>query len=336
VISETFRIGLIDRDAAWLLLGVLGVLLLASGITAALTLPRRGAPLPSVLANLRDRVAAWWIMVAVLAVALGLGETATVILFYLLSLLALREFITISPTHQKDHKTLVWVFFVVPLVHYFFVWKHLYGMFAVFIPVYVFLFLPARNALVGETKDFLQRSAVIQWALMVCVFSISFVPSVLHLPVAIELGRSAAEGAPTNSGGAAGAGLLLFLVFVVQISDVLQYVWGKTLGRHPIAPKVSPNKTWEGFIGGILSATGIGAALWWITPFTPLQAAALAFVSCLLGFAGGLVMSSIKRDRGVKDFGSTIPGHGGIMDRLDSLYFAAPVFFHLVRFFFTT
>src|SRR5690625_7135551 len=113
-------------------------------------LPRRGAPLPSVLANLRDRVAAWWIMVAVLAVALVLGETATVVLFYLLSLLALREFITISPTHQKDHKTLVWVFFVVPLVHYFFVWKHLYGMFAVFIPVYVFLFLPARNALVGE------------------------------------------------------------------------------------------------------------------------------------------------------------------------------------------
>ena len=130
-------------------------------------------------------------------------------------------------------------------------------------------------------------------------------------------------------------GLLLFLLIVVQGSDVLQYVWGKTLGKHPIAPNVSPNKTWEGFIGGVLSATALGAALWWVTPFTPLMAALLAFISCVMGFAGGLVMSAIKRDRGIKDFGSIIPGHGGIMDRLDSLCFAAPVFFHAVRFFYT-
>jgi len=336
VINDSFSLGLIDHDAAWLFIGVAGVLILASAITALLSWRVGKDKTSAVIVNLHQRVVAWWVMVAVLAGALILGESAVVVLFYLLSLLALREFITISPTHQKDHKTLIWVFFVVPLIHYWFVWQHLYGMFAVFIPVYVFLFLPARNALVGETKDFLQRSAVIQWALMVCVFAISFVPSILHLPTAIALGREGAHGAPVNSAGPAGAKLLLFFVLVVQISDVLQYVWGKTLGKHPVAPKVSPNKTWEGFIGGILSATGIGAALWWLTPFNSLQAAGLAFVSCLLGFAGGLVMSSIKRDRGVEDFGSTIPGHGGIMDRLDSLYFAAPVFFHLVRFFFTT
>ncbi|MFD2846561.1 phosphatidate cytidylyltransferase [Dietzia aerolata] len=151
----------------------------------------------------------------------------------------------------------------------------------------------------------------------------------------MESGRAAADGSAIGSGGAVGAHLLLFLLLVVQGSDVFQYIWGKTLGKHPVAPTVSPNKTWEGLVGGVLTATALGAALWWITPFTPLQAAALAFVSCVMGFAGGLVMSAIKRDRGIKDFDSVIPGHGGIMDRLDSLAFSAPVFFHLVRFFFT-
>jgi phosphatidate cytidylyltransferase len=111
-------------------------------------------------------------------------------------------------------------------------------------------------------------------------------------------------------------------------------VWGKLLGRHKVAPVVSPNKTWEGLIGGILSATAVGAAVWWATPFTPLQAAGMAFLICVMGFSGGLVMAAIKRDRGVKDFGTLIEGHGGILDRIDSLCFAAPIFFHVTRFFF--
>jgi phosphatidate cytidylyltransferase len=128
---------------------------------------------------------------------------------------------------------------------------------------------------------------------------------------------------------------LFFLVFVVQISDVLQYVWGKTCGKHPVAPHVSPNKTIEGFVGGVLTATACGAALWWITPFNPWQAAGMALLITLMGFFGGLVMSAIKRDRGVKDYGALIPGHGGMMDRIDSLCFAAPVFFHVTRYYFT-
>jgi phosphatidate cytidylyltransferase len=131
-----------------------------------------------------------------------------------------------------------------------------------------------------------------------------------------------------------GAKLLLFLVIVVQASDVLQYVYGKLFGRRKIAPAVSPNKTWEGFAGGIATATLLGTALWWATPFTPLEAAGMSLVTTLMGFAGGLVMSAIKRDAGVKDFGAAIAGHGGILDRIDSICFAAPVFFHLVRYFF--
>jgi len=119
---------------------------------------------------------------------------------------------------------------------------------------------------------------------------------------------------------------------VVQSSDVLQYVWGKLAGRRPVAPQVSPSKTWEGLVGGVACATALGGALYWLTPFTPWEAAAMALVVNLMGFFGGLVMSAIKRDRGVKDWGSLIEGHGGMLDRLDSVAFAAPVFFHLTRY----
>ena len=169
----------------------------------------------------------------------------------------------------------------------------------------------------ADTHRYLERSARLQWGLVVCVFCVSHVPALVTLPMP----------------GAAGHPLLLiaFLVIVVQGSDVLQYIWGKLLGRRKVAPVLSPSKTWEGLVGGVASATALGAALHWTTPFTPLQAAGLAFVLCVLGFLGGLVMSAIKRDRGVKDWGQLIRGHGGMLDRLDSLVFAAPVFFHVVR-----
>lgn len=328
-------VGLIDATGWRLLLGVLAVLIIASLATLILSHTLTSERHAGLITNLRARTWAWWGMVAVIAGVLMLGETPTVILFAVLSFLALREFITISPTTQRDHGALVWMFWIILPLHYISVWNHWYGFFAMFIPVYAFLFLPARQALAGDTKSFMRRASVVQWSLMVSVYAVSHVPALLQLPVAMMYGRDVAEGSAPGSGGPAGANLLLFLVIVVQGSDVLQYVWGKTFGKHPIAPKVSPNKTWEGFIGGVLSATALGTALWWVTPFTWWQAAIFAFLSCLLGFAGGLVMSSIKRDRGIKDFGSLIPGHGGVMDRIDSLTFAGPVFFHLVRFFFS-
>jgi phosphatidate cytidylyltransferase len=129
--------------------------------------------------------------------------------------------------------------------------------------------------------------------------------------------------------------LLVYLVLVVQSSDVFQYVWGKLAGRRKIAPDVSPSKTVEGFVGGIATATLLGMALWWITPFSPLQAAAISLALTLMGFFGGLVMSAIKRDRGIKDWGTAIQGHGGVLDRLDSVCFSAPIFFHVVRYWWT-
>ena len=326
--------GLLGGPTWWFLAGLLGFLVLATVVAELMYRRTASEGLRATLLNVRQRIFAWWIMVAVLVGSLALGETAVVLLFLALSLLALREFANLLPPGERDRRVLSWIMVVLAPLHFWFVWEHWYGMFAIFIPVYAFLFLPVLLALSGRTESFLHRAALSQWGLMVCVYALSYLPAVLQLPVAIHEGRAAADGSAVGSGGVEAGALLLFLAVVVQGSDVLQYLWGKTVGRHRIAPTVSPNKTWEGFVGGVLSATALGTALWWLTPFTPWQAGVLALVSCLLGFVGGLVMSSLKRDRGIKDFGALIPGHGGILDRMDSLIFAAPVFFHLTRFFF--
>ena len=305
-------------DLVAVLAGILGVLILAS--TIGFVLQRKLSPDGSnaVVENLNDRIRAWWVMVVLMGLALIGGKTGVTLLFGFCSFAALREFITLTDTRRADHWALATAFFVVLPVQYYLIWIEWYGLYSIFIPVYAFLLMPIIAAARGDTDHFLIRIAEVQWALMICVFATSHVPALLSLDIAGYEGRNVL--------------LIAFLVIVVQISDVLQYVWGKLLGRTKIAPKLSPSKTVEGFVGGALSATAVGAGLSWMTPFTPFQAAFLALVIVLMGFFGGLVMSAIKRDRGVKDWGNLIAGHGGFIDRLDSVVFSAPIFFHLVRY----
>jgi phosphatidate cytidylyltransferase len=300
--------------------GVLAILIVATIIGAILKSSAKSESAQRTIANLNSRTRAWWKMSAVFAITLLVGKNGSLILFALLSFLALREYITLVPTRRGDHRTLFWAFFIITPLQYYLIAINWYGFFAILIPAFAFIFIPARIALAGDTEHFLERAAKIQFGLMICAYCLSHAPALLILKIPNYEGRDAV--------------LLLYFVLVDQMSDVLQYVWGKLLGRHKIAPSVSPNKTWEGFIGGVLTATLLGAGLWWATPFTRLQSAGLSFAITILGFFGGLVMSAIKRDAGVKDFGAVIEGHGGILDRIDSLCFAAPVFFHLVRYFF--
>ena len=305
-------------DLISLLLGIGGVLIFASVIGYGLQ--RRLSPDGgnAGIENLNARIKAWWVMVVLIGIAFLAGRVGVVVLFAFCSFAALREFITLTNTKRADHWALAAAFFVVVPIQYYLIAIERYGIYSIFIPVYAFLLMPIIAVLRGDTERFLVRIAEVQWALMICVFCASHVPALLSLDIPGYEGREVL--------------LIAFLVIVVQLSDVLQYVWGKLLGRHKIAPKLSPSKTVEGFVGGILSATAIGAALWWITPFTPVQAGVLAFVIAVMGFFGGLVMSAIKRDRGVKDWGHLIEGHGGLIDRLDSVVFSAPIFFHLVRY----
>lgn len=306
-------------DLLTVFLGVGTVLVLASLIGWLLRLKFAPAGGNAAIENLNDRIRAWWIMVIALAVAFMGGRVGVLLLFALCSFAALREFMTLTNVTRADHRALVGAFFVVLPIQYYLVWAGHYGIFAVFIPVYVFLALPVVSALRGEIGNFLVRVAEMQWALMICVFCASHVPALLNLSIPGYEGRNLL--------------LIAFLVIVVQMSDVLQYVWGKLFGRRKIAPDLSPSKTLEGFLGGTLSATLLAAGLWWMTPFSPWQAALMGAVITLFGFLGGLVMSAIKRDRGVKDWGHSIAGHGGFIDRLDSVVFSAPIFFHLTRYF---
>ncbi|GAB1424920.1 MAG: phosphatidate cytidylyltransferase [Thauera sp.] len=267
--------------------------------------------------NLNARLKAWWIMIAVITAATWAGAWGVIALFALVSFQCLREYVSLAPTRKGDHRALIWSFYVFLPLQYYLIAAGWYGLFSILIPVYAFLLLPISASLGADTARFLERSAKIQWGLMICVYCLSHVPALLTLEIPDYAGRNLL--------------LVVFLLLTVQSSDVFQYIWGKLLGRHALSKQISPSKTVEGLAGGMLSATAMGAALWWITPFSPGEAAFVALVINTLGFFGGFVLSAIKRDRGVKDWGHLIEGHGGMLDRVDSLAFSAPVFFHLLR-----
>lgn len=306
-----------QRDGLLLFVGI-GVLLIVAS-TIGWLLKRRMKSPNSVIDNLNKRINAWWVMVAIFAIAIFLGKFAVIILFFIASGIALREFLTLTPITRYDYWPLLFAYFIVLPLQYILVAVSWYELFCIFIPIYGFLFLAILAATTGSAHNFLARIAEVQWGLMITVYSISFIPALLILPIDHYQDRNLL--------------LIAFLVFVVELSDVLQYVFGKLFGKHSISPNLSPSKTVEGFIGGIFSASLIGACLWWVTPFSFIQAGLISLMITLLGFLGGLVMSAIKRDRGVKDWGKLISGHGGVLDRLDSICFAAPIFFHVVRYY---
>lgn len=305
-----------------LVFGFLGVLaLLLAGTIAALVLP---AMQPGKWSDLGPRMRSWWVMAVLLGGALIAGWQATAILFAFISFLALKEFLTLAPTRKED-RLIVLLAYLSVFVNYGLIFAEAlfddsYQIYLVFIPVYGFLIAAAVMAWIGRTDGYLPTVGIIHWGMVVCVYNIGYIAFLMRVP---------ADEAP-----AGGAGLVFFLLFITQLNDVAQYCWGKAFGKTKITPNVSPNKTWEGAIGGWLTAA---AVFYWLAPyFTPLEpmhAAIIGVVVPMAGFFGDIAMSAIKRDLGVKDTSRLIPGHGGVLDRLDSLTFAAPVYFHLLAYF---
>jgi phosphatidate cytidylyltransferase len=307
------RLGPVGRMAGL----ILALLVVASLVLAVIRRLRPGLELGEVAARVRS----WWVMAAVFFGALAVTPLVSLAFFAFMSFWAMKEYVTLLRTRPADHRALFLAFSSIPL-QYYWIARSWYGMFIIFIPVYMFLVLPFRLVLSKETAGFVASCSQIQWGLMAFVFGLSHLAFLLVLPVA----------AVPPVGGRT---LLLFLVFVVEMSDVLQFLWGKSLGRHRIIPSVSPNKTWEGAVGGILSASALSLLIRFLTPFSSGETFGVALLVTVAGFCGGAVMSAVKRDFGVKDFGAVIPGHGGVLDRVDSLCYAAPLFFHYVRYFHT-
>jgi phosphatidate cytidylyltransferase len=294
----------------------------------------------AMLKRFNHKLRVWWMMTAILVFGFLLHWVGTVMLFGLVSFWALREFVTMTPTRRADHRTLFWVFFVFLPFQYLLVlfgssppkWLFesrdvdFYGLYSIFIPVYASLFIPARIALSGDSKRFLERSAIIQAGLLICVYSLSYAPALLDL----QLLRTSGE---RWQGG--NLSLLVFLLLIAQLASVLERGWSRLAGKHLLAEKINASRTWEGLFGSMVTTGLIASALYWATPFYPWEAGVMGAVVTVMATAGTLTMSAIKRDRGVTDTGTLVQGHAGVLDQIDNVCFAAPVFYHLTRFFYT-
>lgn len=307
----------LNNNILWALGGLYAILMSASIIT--LLLKQRNPD--KNYTELTQRMKSWWVIITLFSLAMVLNKTISLFFFGLISFLALKEYLSIIPTRSADRRVLFWAYLAIP-IQYYWVAIEWYGMFIIFIPVYVFLYLPMRMVLTGETKHFLQAAGTLHWGLMTTVFSISHLAYLLMLP--------ATSNAMTD-----GTGLVLFLVFLTQFNDVAQFIWGKLFGKHPIVPKISPNKTWQGFIGGVFTTTALAALLaGWLTPLSLAMAVVAGLLISIAGFIGDVTISAIKRDIGIKNSGDLLPGHGGILDRIDSLTYTAPLFFHFIYYFY--
>jgi phosphatidate cytidylyltransferase len=362
---------LLDRRTNILLGTVLGLLIAAWIVGRVLKRQPESTANPAVVRTFNLRVRAWLLMFAMLIAGFLAGYSVTLVLFGLVSFWALREFITMTPTRRGDHRALFWTFFLFTPLQYVLVGlgEEYYPAYTVMIPVYASLFIPARIAFSGDPKRFLERTAKIQAGLLICVYSLSHAPAILSLKLTDSSknpwvlgpppeGVTAPDDAPmptpmpmvddspppaqappppppTPQQLGSNAGVLFFFLLLVQLNDVFQYGWGVLLGKHVIAPEINASRTWEGLIGGCLCTMLVGTVLFWVTPFQIAEAAIISLIIALMGSAGGITMSAIKRDRGVKDFGTLVQGHAGVLDRIDSLCFAAPVFFHITRVFYT-
>ena len=264
-----------------------------------------------------------WVLIFVFWVAWLAGDITRLVLFALGSFFALREFLTLSPTRQGDHRSLVLAFFGVLPLQYFLVGTEHFNLFTVFIPVYVFLALPVASALANDPVRFLERNAKLQWGIMVCIYGMSHVPALMLLDF---------PGYDKKN-----AFLVLFLVLVVQSCMVTQHLVARYKPKTPVAAQISQSFTWHSWGWGMAAGSLLGTVLAGITPFVPGQAFALSFVACAAGSLGHLVMKALKRDRGIpiwRGQQKSVTGAGGMLDRIDSLCFAAPVFFHSAHWYF--
>ena len=315
------------QQVAALFIIVFGILVVVSVTAFLFTLRERANEHDEAwhaeLKNFRNLLGTSWFMVVIFWMAWAAGDTVATVLFALIAFFALREFITLSPTRRGDHRSLILAFFVVLPIQFWLVGTEHFDLFTVFIPVYVFLAIPVVSALAGDTQRFLERNAKLQWGIMVCIYGMSHVPALLLLDFKNYQGK--------------GAFMVFFLVFVVQTCMLVQHVVTRRLNRPPSAPQVSKSFNWYSWLLGMIVGSIVGGLFSFITPFKPGQALAMAFVACVAGSMGHLVMKALKRDRGITAWGQrgmSVTGANGLLDRVDALCFAAPIFFHSARWYF--
>lgn len=318
-----------DTSSLFLIGGTLAILGVVTGIVYVLQIRYSDLVNQALVERFRHRLRGWWILFTTLAVAPLIGLAATMVLFMLVGFWALREFITLIPTRPSDHRSLFWIFFVLMPLQFVLVSRasffgiESYSIFSIFLPAVMFLLVPAQIAMADDPKRYFERVAKILMGLFICVYCLSYAPAMLTIDLPADSDDSATK-----------IRLLFFFILMTQLGDSFRRLWARVPVRHAIAPTINRSHTWEGLLGGTVTTSLVAAGLWWATPFfTIWLAAAAGALICLMGFAGEITLSAIKRDRGVDDYGTLVPGHRGLLDRIDTICFAAPVFYHFVLFY---
>jgi phosphatidate cytidylyltransferase len=314
----------VEQQVALLFVILFGVLALVSVIALASSLREAKADMATQERHERfaRELRAMWVGATVFWLAWISGPLGATLLFGVFSFLAFREFVTLMHTRRSDHRSLLLAFFIVLPLQYVLVGRRAFDLFSVFIPVYVFLAIPVASALAGDPTRFLERNAKIQWGIMVCIFGLSHAPALLLLEFPGLQGR--------------GAFLLFFLVVVAVVAQVVQEAQTRASRQRPVARQISRSFSWRAWLTGVLAAAVLGTLLYWITPFKAPQAFAMADIAAGAGTLGEFVMRALKRDAGVQHWGNAavVTGAVGLLDRVAPLCFAAPVFFHSVRWYF--
>ncbi|MBT7610815.1 MAG: phosphatidate cytidylyltransferase [Bacteriovoracaceae bacterium] len=270
------------------------------------------------IVNLKSRTKSWWVIIIIYATMMGIKKEISFIGLGFMSFIALRELLSKLQINKNLRRVLFWAYLAVP-IQFYLAYIGNFQAFLLFIPVGMFFILPFRAIIEGVAEDSIKTFSQLHWALMLTVFSLS------HIAYFISL--------PEIPGFEAGyQGIVYFLIFLTQINDIFQFISGKLFGKHKITPQISPNKTWEGFFGGLILTTLMGYHLSYLVPLNAMQTTIAAALIAIAGFFGDLNISAVKRDLNIKDMSNFIPGHGGILDRLDSLTFSSLFFFYLIYF----
>lgn len=304
------------RDQASLLVTFAGVILILSLASAGYQALKWWRPWPN-LVKVGARIRLSWMLALVFLLAVFYGVTILLVYVALLSFLALKEFLSITPTRRSDRRVLFFAYLAIPL-QFWLVWLGWYELFVIFIPIWVFLVLPTLMVSVGETEGFLRAAATLGWGMMTTVFSLGYLAYLLVLP-------------PPGQPAVAGIALFLFLVVVTQLSDISQFLLGKLFNQPILRLKVTTTRTWASLLGGIPAT----ALISWLagpllTPLTGPEAAGVGAVIAVGGFVGYITTAAIKGDLRLKDRGTMTPGQGGVLNRIDTLMYSAPLFFYLI------
>lgn len=268
--------------------------------------------------ELIERTNSWWVMLLVLTLVVFINREVATVGIALLSLIAFRELSSNLNLRPADRRTLLWCYIGIPF-QFMAAYTQYFDFFVIFIPIIMYIFLSFRTVAHGDIQNITRSLGAIHWCVMLTIFSFSHLAYMLSFPER--------EGFSAGNGG-----LILFIILITEINDIFQFTCGKLFGKNKIIPSVSPNKTTEGFLGGMILTTITGYFLNFLLPINTEKTVILTILLCIVGFGGDITLSAVKREHNIKDMGTSIPGHGGMMDRLDSLAFTSVSFFYLIRY----